>query len=218
MGNDEGHRMTDLEALTGDTLYRIAHRINCISRQWGQRDFPSDSGVFLRNWTLNFAESFFDILKGETSPERRDPWMTSSLRVFLTMGADEFTRCVGVASLCANCRKWQSRFSGLLDFEIEPWIPIFGHCIDWIYIAHDLTPQVAVSWFKAVTDNTDEGEDFEQSAKEVIGDYLAQTRLGESDAANATKWADWSLWADMTATSQNEDWVREHCQRIFDAL
>lgn len=210
--------MTDLQTLTDETFFRIAHRVTCISRQWGERDFPSDNGITLRNWILNFAESFFDILKGETSPERRDKWMTRSLKTFLTMNTEEFTRCVGMACLYAHCRKWHLRFAKRLGFEIEPWIPSFGSCLDWIYIAHDLPPEVATSWFEAVTENIDEQEDFEQSSKKVIGDYLSQTLLGRSDASNPTPWADWGLWADMTAASQDEDVVRRRYQRICDAL
>lgn len=214
--------------LAGETLDRLAHRLNVIWRKWGAADYPTDNGVEFRNEIFMFADWMLYLFRQGCSGDSEAPneWIAKHARTFLNLDDEELTQCIGISRVHMQAFWWHLHFarnpSAVDDAPgTKRKLGAFGKQLDWIYTVHGLPEDVARASHQLLVKHIRNGDGYLEASKGLLGDFLSQTSLGRSQASSSAMWDQWATAADMSARNQlAEDPVQTKmfCDRVFAAF
>jgi hypothetical protein len=214
-----------MRTLTGETLHRLAFRLNKIWKGWGPKTYPDDNGLHYRNELFLFAEwlTYFMNDACSANPKVANAWIRLNATRFLTLSSEDLMRCVGLARIYQESFWWHLHFytepTRLIDEgQVRRKLDAFGTQLDWIHNAHDLPGEVAQSSHKLVVDHLFNGEPYIEASKDLLGKHLVKTKLGWSEASSPERWDHLSCSADLSARRQlNEDSenAKSFCDEVF---
>jgi hypothetical protein len=211
--------------LANETLSRLAGRLNVIWRKWGSEDYPNDNGVEFRNKLFLFADWMVYLFTQACSdaPEVPNHWIRQNASKFLSLGSEDFMRCIGLSRVHMQAFWWHLHFYQdprylANEASVKRKLHAFGRELDWIYTSHDLPVEIVQEAHNLVIEHLEDGEDYLEASKEQLGRYFVRTPLGWSEASSPQGWDHWACGADMSSQSQLiEDPTRTlgFCERVF---
>lgn len=212
------------EALAADALHRIAFRLYKVWRQWGSNDYPEDQGVTFRDTLLLFADWMLYFIRNGCSgaPEVTNDRLAPHAQRILSLSDEDLMHCVGLCCIYQQSFLWHLHFlhnptTLLSEASLKHKLAAFGRQLDWIYIVHDLQPEVAAGAYGLIVKYFG-GEEYMTASKEQLGMNLVKTPLGWSEAASPELWDYIACGAYMSSKNQIDKSPAEtkaFCDQMF---
>jgi len=182
-------------------LYWIGIGVGNAQLDYGQQDFPADTGIAFRNDVYKYPHCYFRALFHWLHAESTDRWTIRNREQVFKLTQDHLIRIVATSHFYVQAR--QMHFA-----NVDPRNKHMRIVLDWLTNAYQAPAEVPQRWFKIVTTIRENDAYWKEAQKFFYTDIVYALVSSKDDEENAGLWCGVAMSADsLRINTRDEEWA-----------
>lgn len=189
-------------------LYWIGIGVGNAQLDYGQQDFPADTGIAFRNDVYKYPHCYFRALFHYLHEESTDKWTIRNRDQVFKLTEDHLIRIVATSHFHVQARQMHLA-------NVDPRNRHMRIVLDWLANAYQAPADVPQRWFKIVTTVREHDAYWREAQRVFYTDIAYALVSNKDDEENTGLWSGVAFSADLLSfNTKDEEWAPT-CQEHF---